>query len=126
MRASIAATASVRSTFAPKSSIRQFDDLPAVRCPSRRLYLLGIPRKTMKTILLVAMVLIGIGCSYARASDNGTAAGPDSISVGVLQTPPLRTIGGVAIRVWAPVAPPYNAEANGDLAARKIWGGMSP
>jgi hypothetical protein len=80
----------------------------------------------MKTILLVAMVLIGISCSDARASDDATAGGPDSISVGVLQTPPLRTIHGVTIRVWAPVAPPYDAEANGDLAARKIWGGMSP
>jgi hypothetical protein len=60
----------------------------------------------MKTIHLAAMVLIDISCSDARASGDGAAAGPDSVPVGVLQTPPLRTIGGVAIRVWAPVAPP--------------------
>jgi hypothetical protein len=35
---------------------------------------------------------------------------------------PLRTIRGIELRVWTPVAPTYNAEANGDLAARNIWG----
>lgn len=82
----------------------------------------------MKIIVLAAMALIGISCADARASDNGVPTGTDSVSVGALQTPPLhktpplRTIGGVEFRVWAPVAPPYNAEANGDLAATNIWG----
>jgi hypothetical protein len=34
----------------------------------------------------------------------------------------LRTFRGIEHRAWAPVAPSYNAEANGDLAARNIWG----
>ena len=41
-----------------------------------------------------------------------------SVSVGAVQWPPLRTLGGVRIRVRFPVAPPYNAEANRDLVAR--------
>ena len=44
----------------------------------------------MKIILLAAMTLIGISCADARASDNGVATGTDSVSVGALQTPPLR------------------------------------
>ena len=44
-----------------------------------------------------------------------------SLAVGA-QSPPLFTSGGVGVRVWAPMAPSYNAAANGDLAARDIWG----
>ena len=83
----------------------------------------------MKAILLaaIAVLSIGISCACARASDRAAATGTDSgstsVSAGGLPTrSPLRSIGGVGIRVWAPVAPPYNAEANGDLAARNIWG----
>jgi hypothetical protein len=32
------------------------------------------------------------------------------------------TLGHAEVRVWAPMAPPYNGGANGDLAARDIWG----
>jgi hypothetical protein len=76
----------------------------------------------MKIIILAAIVLVGISCADARASDDGAATGNDSVSVGALKKPPLRTIGGIELRAWTPVAPPYNAEANGDLAARNIWG----
>jgi hypothetical protein len=83
----------------------------------------------VKAILLatITVLSIGISCPNARASDRAAATGTDSRSTSVsasgLPTPaPLRTIGGVGIRVWAPVAPPYNAEANGDLAARNVWG----
>jgi hypothetical protein len=76
----------------------------------------------MKIVIIAAAVLIGISCADARASENGAATGSDSVSVGGLKNPPLRTIRGIELRAWAPVAPPYNAEANGDLAARNIWG----
>jgi hypothetical protein len=76
----------------------------------------------MKIFIIAAVVLIGISCADARASDNGTATRTDSVSVGALKKPPLRTIRGIELRVWTPVTPPYNAETNGDLAARNIWG----
>jgi hypothetical protein len=72
----------------------------------------------MKIVIIAAAVPIGI----SRASDNGAATGTDSVSVGALKKPPLRTIRGIELRAWTPVGATYNAEANGDLAARNIWG----
>jgi len=86
----------------------------------------------MKTLLMlraVAMVFIlGVGSAYA--SDDQSARPPftsdrdqpQSASAGAPQTRPLFTIGRVGVHVWTPVPPPYNAEANGDLAARYLWG----
>jgi hypothetical protein len=91
-------------------------------------------RETMKTMLVlraVAMVFsLGIGSAYAGNGDGQSAPPPftsardqsKSVSVDALRTRPLFTIGGVGVHVWAPVPPPYNAEANGDLAARYLWG----
>jgi hypothetical protein len=76
----------------------------------------------MKIVIIAAAAFVGISCADARASDNAAAAGTDSVSVGALKKPPLRTIRGIEIRAWTPVAPPYNAEANGDLAVRNVWG----
>jgi hypothetical protein len=76
----------------------------------------------MKIFIIAAAVFVGISRADARASGNSAATGTDSVSVGTLKKPPLRTIRGIELRVWTPVAPPYNAEANGDLAARNIWG----
>jgi hypothetical protein len=76
----------------------------------------------MRIVIFAVAVLIGISCAGARASDNGAATGTDPVSVGALKKPPLLTIRGIELRAWTPVAPPYNAEANGDLAARNIWG----
>jgi hypothetical protein len=76
----------------------------------------------MKIFIIAAAVLIGINCADGRASDNGAATRTDSVSVGALKKPPLRTIHGIELHVWTPVAPPYSAAANGDLAARNIWG----
>jgi hypothetical protein len=86
----------------------------------------------MKTTLMLCAVAIpfglGIGSAFAGGGQsepplfNSIEAQPRSTSVGVPSTSPLFTIGGVEVRVWTPVAPPYNAEANGDLAARDIWG----
>ena len=78
----------------------------------------------MKAILLaaIAVLSIGVSCADARAPDTAAATGTDSGSTSVSASglptpPPSRTIGGVGVRVWTPLAPPYNAEANGDLAA---------
>src|ERR1700722_3902581 len=90
-------------------------------------------RKTMKTMLLLcaaAMVLTnGIGSAYSADSDGqstlftSVAAQPRQHSLeGGAPLPPLFTSGGVGVRVWTPMAPSYNAAANGDLAARDIWG----
>jgi hypothetical protein len=90
-------------------------------------------RKTMKRLMLraVAMVLtFGIGSAYAADGQSPTTLFTSveaqqrqhSIAVGALQTSPLFTSGGAGVRMWAPVAPPYNAGANGNLAARNIWG----
>lgn len=83
----------------------------------------------MKALLIAAIAVLSIGISRAdaRASDGAAATGTDSGSTSVSASglptpPPLRTIGEAGIRVWAPVAPPYNAEVNGNLAARNIWG----
>ena len=74
----------------------------------------------MKAIRLaaIAVLSIGVSCADARAPDTAAATGTSG-----LPTPlPSRTIGGVRIRVWTPVAPSYNAEANGKPAARNIRG----
>jgi hypothetical protein len=35
---------------------------------------------------------------------------------------PLFTLGGLDVRVWAPVEPHYNGDANRDPAAESLWG----
>jgi hypothetical protein len=89
--------------------------------------------KPMIMVCAAAMLLtLGIGSSYAGDGDGESATTlftsiqaqyqQHSVSVGAMQKAPLFTIGGVEVRVLAPVAPPYNARINGDLAARDIWG----
>ena len=87
----------------------------------------------MRTMLMLraGAMLIGVGVGSAHAGNDDGQSGPppftaiqtqpQSISVGAPRTFPLFTIGGVEVRVWAPVAPPYNCKANGDLAATDIW-----
>ena len=38
------------------------------------------------------------------------------------QSHPLFTLGGLGVRVWAPLEPHYNVEANRNLAGQSIWG----
>jgi hypothetical protein len=88
--------------------------------------------KNMLMLRAAAMVFsLGIGSADA-VGDNGQSAPTPftsiqaqqhSASAATVQTPPLFTIGGVEVRVRAPVAPSYSAEANGDPAARNVWGG---
>jgi hypothetical protein len=83
----------------------------------------------VKAILLaaIAVLSISVSCADARAPDTAaatrTGSGSTSVSASGLPTPlPSRTIGAVRIRVWTPVAPSSNAEANGDPAVRNMWG----
>ena len=43
----------------------------------------------MKIIILAAIVLVGISCADARASDDGAATGNDPVPVGALKKPPV-------------------------------------
>lgn len=87
----------------------------------------------MKTMLMLraAATLLSVGAGSAHAGDdNGRSAPPmftsiqarpNPIAAGVPRTSPLFTIGGVAVRVWAPVASPYNPGSAGNLSTRDIW-----
>jgi hypothetical protein len=88
--------------------------------------------KTTLVLCAAAMVLTNsIGSAYAADGDRDGQSTlftsveaqqrQHSLEVGA-QLPPLFTSGGVGVRVWTPMAPSYNAAANGDLAARDIWG----
>jgi hypothetical protein len=82
-------------------------------------------------VLYAAAVLFGVAIGSANAGDDGgqfrqspfasIQTQQPSVPVGDPPTTSLFTIGGVGVHVWAPVEPPYNAEANGNLAARNIW-----
>jgi hypothetical protein len=82
-------------------------------------------------ILRAAAVLLSVGVGSAYAGDaDGQSASPtlapkpgefQSVLAGAPRSFPLFTIGGVEIHMWAPVAPPYNAESNEDLATKNIW-----
>jgi hypothetical protein len=86
--------------------------------------------KTTSAFRAAAMLLsAGVGSAYAGNSNGQSLSSPataiqaqlPSVSTGPPRTPPLFGIGGIQFRVWAPVAPPYTARANGNLAARDIW-----
>jgi hypothetical protein len=90
--------------------------------------------KTMFMLRAVAM-MFSLGVNSAYAGDGGgdgqgyrppftsVEAQSRSVSPGGPQTPKLFTIGRVGVRVWAPVPPPYSAEANEDIAARNYYPG---
>jgi hypothetical protein len=78
--------------------------------------------KTMLTLLAAAsMFSLSIGSAYAGDGDRPSAltsllAQQNADSVGARQRGrPLFTVGGMEVRVWAPVAPPYNDGAYGDM-----------
>jgi hypothetical protein len=87
--------------------------------------------ETMLMLRAVGMVFsLDVNSAYASDGD-GQAPRPPftsieaqsrSVSLACPQTPKLFTIGRVGVRVWAPVPPPYSAEANGDVAGRNFWG----
>jgi hypothetical protein len=124
------ADTSIRATLiTPANSRSDYPYPPSTSdgWPNRR-------RETMKSVLMLRVVAIafslGIASAYAGDGDGQSALSPftsaqdqsESVSVDARPTRPLFTIGRVGVHVWAPVPPPYNAEANGDLAARYLWG----
>jgi hypothetical protein len=82
--------------------------------------------RTMITLLAAASMLsIGIGSAYAGDGDRQSALttllaqqNADSVVGARERGRPLFTIGGMEVRVWAPVAPPYNDGTYGDVRPR--------
>ena len=62
------------------------------------------------------------GADVAPGSELTASSAPIGAGASGRRTAPLFTLGRGGVQVWTPVAPPYNAQANGDLAARDIWG----
>ena len=52
----------------------------------------------------------------------GRGSAVDGSARGGAQSPALFTIGGMNVRVWAPMEPHYNTEADRDPAAEPLWG----
>jgi hypothetical protein len=52
----------------------------------------------------------------------GTEPGANGSAQGEPRTFPLFTLGDLDVRVWTPLEPHYNAEANRDPAAEPFWG----
>jgi hypothetical protein len=76
-------------------------------------------------------VLVGATTAHAQEQDPEMPSvshfsGTEPAGAGSMQddqqSHPLFTFGGLDIRVWAPVEPPYNARANGNLAERPFGG----
>ncbi len=82
----------------------------------------------MKQVCAVAFsVFVAVGATSAHAQEqNPPMPGAASVSgtgpTGIGSSHPLFTFGGLDVRVWTPVAPPYNAMANSNLAERSIEG----
>src|SRR4051812_1347769 len=85
----------------------------------------------IRAVAFGVAVLVGATTAYAQAQDpempgvgHVTGTGPTGIGSRQddRQLPPLFTFGGLDVRIWTPVGPPYNARANGNLAERPIGG----
>jgi hypothetical protein len=81
----------------------------------------------MSRTLGAAFGIFAIVTATAAYGQEQTAQIPGANGVtvqgqGGRQSTPLFTIGGVNVRLWTPVSPPYNAQANGNLSQRPIWG----
>jgi hypothetical protein len=102
---------------------------------SRRALNIGSPgvhyrtgRLIMKQICAIAVsIFVVVGATSARAQEQnlqmpgvGSVSGTGPAAAG--SSRPLFTFGGLNVRVWTPVAPPYNAMANRNLAERSIGG----
>ena len=86
---------------------------------------------TAGALILGTFVAIGATSAFGQEQlpeDAGTnhRFGASSASVAPepddRQSRPLFKIGGLPVRVYAPVEPPYNAAANRNLAADPLWG----
>ena len=79
--------------------------------------------------LMVATVAAGRAqrSEVPSASQTTTAQSvPAGTGRNIPESKPLFMIGGVGVYLWAPVEPPYDANANRNLAADPLWeAGMS-
>jgi hypothetical protein len=78
-----------------------------------------------------ALAIVGVTAAYGQERNpqppgTGRVTGTGTIRTGSgredRQSHPLFTFGGLDVRLWTPVAPHYNAEANRNLAEQSIWG----
>jgi hypothetical protein len=69
-----------------------------------------IMRSACAGVLLASFVA---GAAYAQSSDQVSTFGNQTVGLGpIQQMTPLATVGSLAIGIWTPVAPPYDAAAN--------------
>lgn len=74
-------------------------------------------------VAMTAMALAAQGQTLAPAgSDRQIGASSTSAAREPSGSPPVFTLGGLPVHVWAPVPPYYNARANRNLAADPLWG----
>jgi hypothetical protein len=85
-------------------------------------------------VILGVLPLLVAGAAYAQSQvpqTGGTVQAPAVVYPGQLSQPanpeprPLFSIGKLPVGVWAPVAPTYDASANGTGAANPFWAGAS-
>jgi hypothetical protein len=89
----------------------------------------------MNRVLAVAfggLVMLVAAAAYGQEPNSpaadpgyvfGIGPGAGGSAQDELPSPPLFTIGGLDVRMWAPVEPHYNGAANRDPAAEPFWNG---
>lgn len=82
-----------------------------------------------RALILGVLPLLMTTAAYAQPQDQrmtGTIQAPEvlpgEIGPGISQQP-LFTIGELPVRVWTPVSPPYDANANRTGASNPFWAG---
>jgi len=82
----------------------------------------------MKTALAIGLAFaLTAATAYAGVPATGDASGTLLYNQGTTTAPrysqptPLFRLGDVQFEIWSPVAPPYNAAANRNLAGNPLW-----
>jgi hypothetical protein len=82
------------------------------------------------SFLVGALMLLAMPAAFAQAPDvSGTVQAPPYVLPGETTTAPqqppaLLSIGGLPVRVWAPVPPPYDSNWNRNFNADPLGVGM--
>jgi hypothetical protein len=85
----------------------------------------------MITAAFGGFVVLAASTAYGQERSSPAVDTDDVFGAGVVAngslrdepgSSPLFTIGGMGVRVWAPVEPHYNGEANRDPTAESLWG----
>ena len=89
----------------------------------------------MNRVLAVAfggLVMLAAVAAYGQEPNSpdadpgcvfGIGPGADGSAQDEPQSPPLFALGGLDVRIWAPVEPHYNGAANRDSAGEQFWNG---